>query len=238
MAAFPDHLVLSGNNIVEDLVVGIRVNRRAKHIYLKIEPGGMPMLVLPAQRHLRDARTFLQEKEVWLRAKLSQQPAAVPFEDGEILPLFGEALEIVHRPEARRGVWQEEDCICVSGDAPYLARRLTDWIKKQTKEKVQDEARRCVEILDCQHGRITLRDPKTRWGSCSASGDLSFSWRLAFAPPQVLRYVVAHECAHLREHNHSHRFWKLVRQLDPNFRASEKWLKNKGAQLHRYGMSA
>ena len=83
--------------------------------------------------------------------------------------------------------------------------------------------------------RLAIRDPATRWGSCSAAGGLSFSWRLILAPPAVLDYVVAHEIAHLRELNHSARFWSLVDGLVGAHKAERAWLRQNGAELRRYG---
>ncbi len=89
--------------------------------------------------------------------------------------------------------------------------------------------------LDCQPKRLSVRDQSTRWGSCSTSGTLSFSWRLILAPPFVLDYVAAHEVAHLREMNHGPRFWRLVREAIPAMQKARAWLKTYGAELHRFG---
>jgi predicted metal-dependent hydrolase len=83
--------------------------------------------------------------------------------------------------------------------------------------------------------RVTLRDTRSRWGSCTARGELNFSWRLILAPPVVLDYLVAHEMAHLREMNHSPRFWALTHELCPHVDEAERWLKRHGSELHRYG---
>ena len=82
---------------------------------------------------------------------------------------------------------------------------------------------------------IAIRDTKSRWGSCSSTGTLSFSWRLIMAPPLVLDYLAAHEVAHLKELNHSNRFWTLLHELCPATDEAERWLKRHGAELHRYG---
>jgi len=84
-------------------------------------------------------------------------------------------------------------------------------------------------------GRITLRDTRSRWGSCAANGNLSFSWRLVLAPVEVLDYVVAHEVAHLVHHNHSPAYWAVVRELVPEADGLRRWLKTNGPRLHLYG---
>ena len=123
----------------------------------------------------------------------------------------------------------------VAGEQEHAPRRLLDWLKRQAhldlKTRVELHARR----LDLSPNRIYVRDQTTRWGSCSTSGALSFSWRLVLAPPFVLDYLAAHEVAHLRELNHSHKFWRLTRSLFPRTDEAEAWMKRHGAQLHRYG---
>ena len=125
--------------------------------------------------------------------------------------------------------------ICVSGEERHAPRRLADWLRNEARADLA----KCVEhhsaALACAPKRISVRDQSTRWGSCSTSGTLCFSWRLIFAPAFVLDYVAAHEVAHLREMNHSQRFWRLVRQTAPDMQRARGWLKQNGAELHRFG---
>ena len=125
--------------------------------------------------------------------------------------------------------------ICVSGDERHAPRRLADWLQNEARTDLVKRVEHHAAALDCSPKRLSVRDQSTRWGSCSTSGTLSFSWRLIFAPGFVLDYVAAHEVAHLREMNHSQRFWRLVRQTVPEMQRARAWLKQNGAELHRFG---
>jgi predicted metal-dependent hydrolase len=125
--------------------------------------------------------------------------------------------------------------LCISGGAPHAPRRFTDWLKGEARRDLVNRVRVHAATLDCCPKRISIRDQATRWGSCSTTGTLSFSWRLIFAPPFVLDYVAAHEVAHLREMNHGPRFWRLVRDAIPDMQKARAWLKLNGAELHRFG---
>lgn len=125
--------------------------------------------------------------------------------------------------------------ICVSGEERHAPRRLADWLRQEAKADLSKSVERHGAVLGCIPKRISVRDQATRWGSCSTSGTICFSWRLIFAPSHVLDYVAAHEVAHLREMNHSQRFWRLVRQAMPDMQRARIWLKQNGAELHRFG---
>jgi hypothetical protein len=125
--------------------------------------------------------------------------------------------------------------LCVSGGAHHASRRFTDWLKSEARKDLAQRVRVHAETLCCTPKRISIRDQATRWGSCSTTGTISFSWRLIFAPPFVLDYVAAHEVAHLREMNHGPRFWRLVRDAIPEMQRARIWLKTYGAELHRFG---
>ncbi|HYM01621.1 MAG TPA: SprT family zinc-dependent metalloprotease, partial [Stellaceae bacterium] len=141
----------------------------------------------------------------------------------------------VARSGERGPVWIEGREIRVSGDEEHIARRVRDFLRERAREELGRRARRLAAQVDRKIGRITVRDTTTRWGSCSANGNLAFSWRLVMAPEAVLHYVVAHEAAHLVEMNHGPRFWKLVERLVPNFERQRDWLNNNRAWLLRIG---
>jgi predicted metal-dependent hydrolase len=140
----------------------------------------------------------------------------------------------------RGGVWADDGgeapVLRVSGRSEHAPRRVEDFLKKQARVSVSRRVAQHAAALDVKVGRITIRDASSRWGSCSTSGAMSFSWRLILAPLFVLNYVAAHEVAHLREMNHSRRFWRLVDQLVGREEADEAqvWLRKNGAELHRY----
>jgi predicted metal-dependent hydrolase len=116
---------------------------------------------------------------------------------------------------------------------PHLARRLTDWLKLAARQELTAAAQRYAAAMGVGFRRITVRDQKSRWGSCSAAGDLSFSWRLVLTPAHVLDYVAAHEVAHLKHMDHGPQFWRLVLKHCPDAVRAKKWLKTNGQDVHR-----
>jgi predicted metal-dependent hydrolase len=123
----------------------------------------------------------------------------------------------------------------VPGQPEHVARRVTDFLKREARRDLEAAVERHLVTAKAAARRISIKDTKSRWGSCSANGTLSFSWRLILAPPFVLDYLAAHEVAHLRELNHSHRFWRLTHHLCRRTDEAEAWMKRHGPQLHRYG---
>ena len=119
-----------------------------------------------------------------------------------------------------------------TGQKPRVPR---DWLKKQARLDLAERVAIHADNLGQRPKRITVRDQTTRWGSCSSSGVLSFSWRLILAPSFVLDYVAAHEVAHLEEMNHEPQFWALVDMLLENRKPAQKWLRDQGSSLHIYG---
>jgi predicted metal-dependent hydrolase len=147
----------------------------------------------------------------------------------------------VHRAGARGTVWTEtnqhgERLLCVAGDGPHVDRRVSDFLKREARRDLEIANARAAATLGVKIKRLSIRDQSSRWGSCSTTGALSYSWRLILAPPFVLDYLAAHEVAHLVEMNHSPRFWRLVDRLCPHARRAKPWLELHGTDLHRYGL--
>ncbi len=125
--------------------------------------------------------------------------------------------------------------IRVRGDPLHLPRRVRDHLARLARDELARRARPLADRIGCQIARVNVRDTKSRWGSCSANGNLSFSWRLILAPEAVVDYVVAHEVAHLVEMNHGPRFWRLVDRLAPGNARQRAWLNRHRARLLSYG---
>lgn len=198
------------------------------------------VLTMPRRGSLADAHVFAQKNVAWIELKLARLPDVVPFADGEIIPVRGLPHRIMHRPRERGTVWIENDesgnaLICVAGSAAHISRRVTDFLKREAKKVLTDASHGYAVKLGVTIGRIGLRDSASRWGSCSESGSLSYSWRLILAPYFVLDYLTAHEIAHRIELNHSDRFWKLLDSMTPDRVRAEAWLAAQGNGLHRYG---
>ncbi len=218
------------------LPLEVRRHPRARHISLRLDGKEDRLrLVLPRGVSIAEGCEFARSKSAWVLRHLESRAPQIPFADGTVLPLLGEDHVIRHFPAARRGVWRDAGMIAVSGQAEHLPRRVRDFLKAEARETLTRRAREKAERLDRSPGRITLRDTTSRWGSCTANGDLSFSWRLVLAPEMVLDYVVAHEVAHLKELNHSARFWELTARLTDEIEGPKRWLRRHGESLLRYG---
>jgi predicted metal-dependent hydrolase len=197
------------------------------------------VLTMPARSSLKSAREFAERHAAWIGARLARLPRPVTFEPNSAAPLRGVDHRIVHRPGARGVVWVERDelgpTICVAGDLAHVGRRVADFLKREARRDLETAVARYSKALSVEARRITLRDTTSRWGSCSSTGALNFSWRLILAPSFVLDYLAAHEVAHFVHMNHSPAFWKITKRLFPETDRAEEWLKNHGADLHRFG---
>jgi predicted metal-dependent hydrolase len=214
----------------------IRRNPRARRIILRVDKQTHGLvLTVPPGVSMGEARRFLAQNHAWARNGLDKLPAPIAFAPDVVIPFLDEPHRICHRPERTGGVWRDDGEIVVTGARPHLARRLTDWLRGEARRELTDAARWYAAQAGHQTGRVTVRDTTSRWGSCSRTGNLSFSWRLIFAPQWVLDYVAAHEVAHLKEMNHSRTFWANLRALCPRTDDAEDWLKEHGPDLHRYG---
>lgn len=230
--AIPEALDLDGRSVP----LAVQWNKRARRLTVTVDHTLRQVrLVLPSRVGIDEGLAFCARNGDWIVNNLARLPEPVPFAHGSKLPILDETHEIVHLPDARRGVWQEPGRICVSGHEEHLPRRLGDFLRGLALQRVQALVKEKAAVVGREVGRITLRESRTRWGSCSPSGDLSFCWRLLFAPQSVLDYVVAHEVAHLVHLNHSQRFWKVCQRLTGDTAGARRWLVRHGQTLWRYG---
>jgi predicted metal-dependent hydrolase len=224
-------------------LIRLRRHRQARRYTLRIDAASREVvLTMPPRGSLKEAKEFAQKHGGWIAARLKRLPAAMPFAHGSEVPLRGVAHRIVHCRGERGTVWTAADengspLLCVAGEAPHLNRRVGDFLRREAQRDLEAASRRYAEKLGVPIKRICVRDQSSRWGSCSNTGVLSFSWRLILAPPHVLDYLAAHEVSHLLELNHSPRFWRLVGRLYPEAERAKVWLDVHGADLHRYGLS-
>jgi hypothetical protein len=193
-------------------------------------------LTLPRGVPIGPALRFLEAQRGWVAARLQALPPPVPFAEGAMVPVLG-VLHRVRRetdPMAPLVVIAGGE-IRVKGDPAHLARRLRDHLAAFARDDLARRARPLALTIGHKVARVSVRDTRSRWGSCSGTGNLSFSWRLVFAPDPVVDYVVAHEVAHLAEMNHGPRFWRLVESLVPDTRTPRLWLKQHRSRLFSYG---
>jgi len=214
-----------------------RENRRARRIIMRLDYGAASVVVvLPKRTSRQEGKRFALSNKDWIEERLDQLAEPVPFRHGAVVPFLGEPHRIRHRPNARGVVWCEEGEIHVAGYEEHLPRRVHEWLKSEAKREIETRAREKAAALGKKITKISIRDTKSRWGSCTDEGELAFSWRLVLAPKYVLDYVVGHEVAHLKEMNHGPRFWKLCRELSPrSINLARDWLEAHGTELYRYG---
>ncbi len=214
----------------------IRRNARARRLVLRIDAATDGAVVtLPPGVPVEDGLDMARQRAAWIAGRLAALPARVPFADGARVPFLGVEHPIRHRPGCRGTVWRHDGEIHVAGRREHLARRLTDWLKGEARRRIAPGVAAKAARLGRAAGRITLRDTRGRWGSCSANGNLSFCWRLVMAPERVLDYVVAHEVAHLAEPGHGPRFWRAVGRLTNDTEGARAWIRRHGESMHRYG---
>ncbi|SLN76009.1 hypothetical protein ROG8370_03838 [Roseovarius gaetbuli] len=224
------HHVLPGNPPVE---LSLRRSPRARRISLRVSGlDGRVTLTLPRGVPEAEALDFARTKADWLRAQMAQRPVTVVVTHGLEVPLEGQVMRIAQGTGQR--VVQGSATLHVPGGPDTAGARLEGWLKARARDRLAAASDHYAGLLGLGYSRITLRDTRSRWGSCSSSGALSYSWRLIMAPPEVLDYVAAHEVAHLAEMNHSPAFWAVVARLMPGYGAPRTWLRREGGALHRY----
>jgi predicted metal-dependent hydrolase len=235
-----DHITRTEINIGARAVPLIaRVNRRAKRLIVKVDPvAGEILVTAPSKRTLPEAIRFAHDRSDWIADQLDDRLKARPFVEGMTIPFRGQAHTIINSGRQRAPVEVDVEylpVIRVGGEAAHLNRRLTDWMKRQARAAMVERVDHYCLRLDKKRSAIRIRDTRTRWGSCSSDGVLSFSWRLIMTPPDILDYVAAHECVHLIHMNHSPAFWRQLAALGIDSRKAANWFNDKGAELFSYG---
>jgi predicted metal-dependent hydrolase len=237
----PDPDKIEVNHGGQAFPVSVKRRATARRITLRVSSAtGEIVLSLPQRGDFEAARVFAENHGGWIAARMAKRPAKVAFEPGATFPFRGVPHRIVHWSNIR-GVTQattDRDglpILAVSGDVRHVARRIGDFLKREALKDLERSVVKHSAMLGIPARKITIRDTKSRWGSCTSRGDLNFSWRLVMAPPLVLDYLAAHEVAHLKEMNHSHRFWALTHRLCPQTEEAEAWLKRHGVTLHGFG---
>jgi predicted metal-dependent hydrolase len=220
----------------------IRRSDRARRLRIVVAPSGVEV-VLPRRMALREAEAFVAEKRPWIERTLRQYKAAeaslppVRLEDGGQVPYLGTSLALrVHvepwrtRPGvSRRGGTLHVGVLERGEDAVRDA--LVRWYRRRARVEVAERLDWATLQAGSSYTKLQIRDPSSRWASCSSTGAMSFSWRLLLAPEPVLAYVVEHEVAHLDVMDHSKRFWNLLASRCPDYREQEAWLRKYGPGL-------
>lgn len=218
----------------EGLEVAVRRNARARRLSLRVSRiDGKAVLTAPPWAREKEMLGFVRDKAGWLRASLAGQ-SREQVGPGSVLPVLGQP-HMVHLDGRSRGAARlERGRIAVPGPQERVGRRVEAALKLAARDAIVPRAESYARALGRPLGTVSLRDTRSRWGSCTHEGNLMLSWRLVFSPVAVLDYVVAHEVAHLVEMNHSVRFWKVVEKLSPDFPTHRRWLRENGHELHRW----
>lgn len=223
--------------------VKLIVNPRARHVSVRIDPTRRQAIATaPSKRHLKHAAQFAAERAGWIAQELSRLPKGVTLTPGSFVTFRGVEHELVHERGRGRGPARVEHdliprLIVPATDPALFEARLLRFFKDQAREDLIDRVATHAVQLGVKPVKIQVKELRSRWGSCSVDGVLSFSWRVILAPSFVLDYLAAHEVAHLREMNHSHRFWAQVKRCMPDYERGRDWLHVHGCELHAVGLS-
>ena len=224
-------------DISPDLQVDI--SERAKRLALRLDPKQRVVrLVIPKRASLRKAYDFAEDNRDWIENKINGLSHKILFQDGETLPVFGRDRDIIvlyNKALKVTDIKLKRHEILVLTNKNEPSSRIQRFLMDRARDKITALAQDKAEDLGKPVKSVTIRDTSSRWGSCSSDGRLSFSWRLIFAPPKVLDYVVAHEVAHLAYMDHSPAFWRVCESLSKDYHTGKDWIRRNGHELMRYG---
>lgn len=219
-----DRIVVGG-----DIPVRVRRSDRARRMTLRVaRAGGEVVLTLPRRVSVQDALAFAKSRAEWLRRVRAQMPPRQIVAHGAMIPIEGQD-RLITPADIRRAALQG-GALLVPRQRPAGA-VVAGWLRHLAQKRLAVACDRYAAMLGRQFRAISLRDTRSRWGSCTAEGRLMFSWRLAMAPPAVLDYVAAHEVAHLRHMDHSAEFWAATEALMPDYATHRAWLRQQGHML-------
>jgi predicted metal-dependent hydrolase len=212
------------------------VRARRRTIALIVERDGSLTVRAPKRVAMRDIQQFIHEKAGWIlraRARLSAtpEPGKKEFIDGEMFLFLGNEYELKLVPPQRPALKFDHQFTLGNTSQARASMLFTRWYKEQALLVISERVQHHAALHGFQPKQVKISSAKTRWGSCTTTGNLNFTWRLVMAPLEIIDYVVIHELAHLRVHNHSTKFWKLVESIEPQFKTRRKWLRLNGEKL-------
>ena len=221
----------------EQIPVIIENRRGARNVTLR--PKTMPKREIHISKPWTTSSNFVmkvaESKRKWIEHIFDLAPKKEKIKPGIIMMIFGRNVQIIHDENMRSNKYVNDDktILCIGGGVDMFERRVRDFIKNELLIEIKQIIKTTPRAFWPQH--ITLRDTSSRWGSCSSTGNMSFSWRLAFAPYEVMRYVVMHELSHTKHMDHSPEFWTTVSELYGfGVERAKRWLSKNGQSLHKY----
>lgn len=224
-----------------DMRILYKLSERARRISLKVKTAEREVAVIvPSVSALNKAVKFARENQEWIDVQLEGLPPPMPFKDGGEIMIRGLAYTLIAssgrgRPKINHIT---REVHVPSPDAESLPGRVKRLLIREAREELEAATHFYADKLGKRVSKVSVRDQSSRWGSCitrSGEGQISYSWRLISAPPYVLEYVAAHECAHMIEANHSQAFWDVCARISNDVKPAKKWLRKHGAKLHAVG---
>ncbi len=219
----------------QSVSVRLEINPKARRLILRLdEHNREAVAVAPSKRKLGEAAAFARDRVEWIAKHLQALPDPVSLGDGSTFFLRGKTCVISLEGPGRTAHLAPGDpqVLHAPGAPETIGQRVERFLRKSAKEDLTAAVERYCDALGVAARRVTVKDTRSRWGSCTSDGRLAFSWRLIMAPPSVLEYVAAHECAHLLEMNHSAAFWAHVETCRPGWKQERGWLRRHGRELH------
>lgn len=211
----------------------------ARQVKLAFDPAsGRVRLTIPRRASAKAALAWAADHKEWIAEQRAKLPQARPFIAGAAIPFGDDTLTIIWRAGASRIVRREGDHLLLSGPPETIPRRVEAWLRREALRLLTDDTAHYAALADVRVDKVAIGDPRGRWGSCSSSGAIRYSWRLVLAPSDVRRATAAHEVAHRVHMDHSPAFHALVEHLygsDPT--PHRRWLRANGVALHWYGRS-
>lgn len=225
---------------LDGIAARLSVNPRARRLSIRIDArAGEAVLIAPSERKLPDVVAFARTKASWMRERLAERPHGTPLAPGAAVNLFGEPVRLVATGGAGAARLTEDaegPVIASGGEGEAFARRVENLFKRVARETLQARTDVHLLALGQRPVRMSIADPKSRWGSCSPHNrSIRYSWRVIMAPPAVIDYLAAHEVAHLVHADHSPAYWSVVQRLVGDHRPHRKWLRDNGPALHAVG---
>lgn len=218
----------------------IRESTRARTARIVVGPSRPLEVIVPIDMTDAEVNALLRQKRSWIRQKVGasraivERPRGLGLDCPGMVWLGGTAVPVSRRPGKLPYATLRAETLLVSGPDNQAGDAILRWYRREARRQISDVIAREVARLQVEYRSLAIRDQRTRWGSCSRHGNLSFSWRLVAAPTQVLEYVVIHELCHLREPRHSKPFYRLLDAARPGWRDQVRWLRSHGAELHEY----
>ncbi len=218
-----------------DFPLQVNVSTHSRRLTLRIDSKQhQAVLTMPRLCSRRKAYAFVEAHRDWVEENLARLPKVRDFTDGETISLLGQSVTICRLPDSNSAARLENNTLYVGGEAVFLHRRVKDYIKREAKKAFLTLSRAYAERIGCEVNDVFIKDTKSRWGSCSSLNNINYNWRIALAPSVVINYLMAHEVAHLRHHDHSPAFWHCVEALNPEAAEGRRWLKAHGNELYLY----